>query len=203
MQEFYKILGIAPDATNEEVEASYKVLKEKYSKERFYEGEIGNEAARKLTKVEMAYQEIMDSRKQKSTTEEGKEAQDFSEVQRAIKNGNIVGAQDLLDNYSVRDAEWHYLQSVVFFKKNWLNESKKQLEISVNMDPYNEKYADALTKLKQKIEFNEKQFRSGNMGGYYDNTTHEPQMGGSDTNSCMSCCATWCLTNLLCNMCCR
>jgi DnaJ-class molecular chaperone len=92
MQEFYKILGISPDASDEEVEVAYRSLKEKYSKERFYEGEAGNEAARKLTKVEMAYQEIMDSRKQKSTTEEGKEAQDFSEVQRAIKNGNIVGA---------------------------------------------------------------------------------------------------------------
>ena len=203
MQEFYKILGISSDATDEEVEVAYRTLKDKYSRERFYEGEIGNVAARNLTKVEAAYQEIMDSRKQKTTTNEGKESQDFSEVQRAIKNGNISGAQDLLDNYSVRDAEWHYLQSVVFYKKNWLNESKKQLEIATNMDPYNEKYTDALAKLKQKIEFNDKQFRSGNMGGYYDNAPHEPQMGGSDTNSCINCCATWCLTNLLCNMCCR
>ena len=50
--------------------------------------------------------------------------------------------------------------SVVFYKKNWTNESKKQLEIAMNMDPYNTKYKEAYTKLKQKMEFNEKAFHS-------------------------------------------
>ena len=60
MQEYYKVLNISADATNEEVENAYKTLKAKYSKERFMEGEIGNEAARMLTKVETAYFEIME-----------------------------------------------------------------------------------------------------------------------------------------------
>ena len=61
MQEYYKILGLTEDATDAEVEAKYKELKEKYSRERFYEGEIGNVAASKLGKVEEAYEEIKES----------------------------------------------------------------------------------------------------------------------------------------------
>lgn len=202
MQEYYKILGLKSDATNEEIEANYKMLKEKYSRDRFLEGEAGNEAARNLTKLETAYHEITESRKHFSESEE-KTAQDYSRVEKLLKIGNIAEAQEELDNYTDRDAEWHYLQSVVFYKKNWMNESKKQLEIAVNMDPHNSKYIEAFTKLKQKIEYNDTQFRSGNMGGRATDGG-EKQMGGSDSNNaCLSMCATWCCMDMLCSICCR
>ena len=114
MQEYYKILGLTADATEEEIENAYKILKDKYSRERFYEGEIGNEAARNLTKVETAYHEIMASKKTASSEEK---TYDYSEVEKMIKSGNLNKAQDILDDFSDRDAEWHYLQSVIFYKK--------------------------------------------------------------------------------------
>lgn len=203
MQEYYKILNITKDATDEEVENAYKTLKERYSKERFYEGEIGNEAAKKLTKVETAYQEIMVSRK--VIDDNGEKKYDFSEVETLIKKGDISSAQTLLDDIYDRNAEWHYLQSVIFYKKNWINESKKQLEIAVNMEPHNVKYSEDYAKLKQKIEFNERQFKSGNAN--YNQSSSEDysnrQMGGSDMNNCLSFCATWCCVDMLCSLCCR
>jgi len=203
MQEYYKILNITKDATDEEVENAYKTLKERYSKERFYEGEIGNEAAKKLTKIETAYQEIMASRK--VIDDNGEKKYDFSEVETLIKKGDISSAQTLLDDIYDRNAEWHYLQSVIFYKKNWINESKKQLEIAVNMEPHNVKYSEDYAKLKQKIEFNERQFKSGNAN--YNQSSSEDysnrQMGGSDMNNCLSFCATWCCVDMLCSLCCR
>lgn len=203
MQEYYKILNITKDATDEEVENAYKTLKERYSKERFYEGEIGNEAAKKLTKVETAYQEIMASRK--VIDDNGEKKYDFSEVETLIKKGDISSAQTLLDDIYDRNAEWHYLQSVIFYKKNWINESKKQLEIAVNMEPHNVKYSEDYAKLKQKIEFNERQFKSGNAN--YNQSSSDDysnrQMGGSDMNNCLSFCATWCCVDMLCSLCCR
>lgn len=204
MQEYYKILGITENASDDELEAAYKKLKDKYSKERFYEGEIGNEAAKNLTKVETAYAEIKAERKYRSSAN-GEYKEDFSDIEAAIKRGKIAEAQAKLDDVTDRNAEWHYLQSVVFYKKNWINESKKQLEIAMNMEPYNEKYSEAYMKLKQKIDFNEKQFHSGN-ANYSQNEPHrttERQMGGSGMNDCLSFCATWCCIDMLCNVCCR
>ena len=50
-------------------------------------------------------------------------------MEKLIKNGNISAAQSLLDGVNERNAEWHYLQSVIFYKKNWISESEKQLKI--------------------------------------------------------------------------
>ena len=204
MQEYYEILGVSENATDEEVAAAYQKLKDKYSRERFYEGEAGNEAARNLTKVETAYSEIVADRKLHNNASD-RSAEDFTDIENAIKNGNLSAAQSGLDDITDRNAEWHYLQSVVFYKKNWINESKKQLEIAMNMDPHNEKYAGSYTKLKQKIDYNEKQFHSGNAsyGQSGSHRTTERQMGGSGINDCLSFCATWCCMDMLCSICCR
>jgi len=201
MQENYKILGISESATDEEVENAYNTLKEKYQKDRFLEGEAGNLAAKNLTKIKTAYQEIKEDRKKKKNIE-GKAVENFDEVERLIRNGDLTGAQNALDAYNDRTAEWHYLQSVIFYKKNWINESKKQLEIALNMDPRNTKYADSYTKLKQKMEFNEQQFRGGYSNYYGQPGYGQQQMGGTD-DRCCSYCATMCCMNLMCNMCCR
>ena len=205
MQEYYKILNISEDASIEEIESAYRTLKEKYSSERFLEGEAGNEAARLLTKLETAYHEIMASRKANSSENDNVQV-DFSEVELLIKKGDIATAQEKLDDINDRNAEWHYLQSVIFYKKNWINESKKQLEIALNMDPHNQKYVGDFAKLKQKIEYDERQFKSGNANFYGTNNPQEDynrQMGGTDSNSCLSFCATWCCMDMLCSMCCR
>lgn len=209
MKEYYDILGVSSNASDEELESAYKRLKDQYSRDRFLEGEAGNNAAKNLTKLETAYAEILSDRKYRKDGNTEKE--DFSDIEKLIKNGNLSAAQAKLDDVNDRTAEWHYLQSVVFYKKNWISESKKQLEIAMNMDPRNEKYADSYTKLKQKIDYNEKQFHSGNIGygdgaRYGDDGAHrntERQMGGSGMNDCFSFCATWCCIDMLCSMCCR
>ncbi len=197
MQDIYKILGVSKDASMEEIEASYKALKEKYSSERFLEGEAGNEAAKNLTLLENAYREIKSEKIAEQTNA-------YSEIEKDIKGGNIDLAQEKLDSFSSRDAEWHYLQSVVFYKKNWINESKKQLEIAMSMEPENKKYSNAYTKLKEKIAFNERQFQSGTAHSSQTdpraNATQQ-QMGGSGVGDCCSWCATWCCMNAVFNLC--
>ncbi len=201
MQEYYKILGLTENATNEEIEIAYNNLKSKYSKDRFLEGEAGNEAAKNLTKLETAYAEIIDSRKQTESNETN-EIPSFVEVEDLIRQGDFNGAQTKLDAFSTRDAEWHYLQSVIFYKKNWANESKKQLEIAISLDPSNQKYKTSYEKLKTKMQSNERAFYSGNANYGADGNPETPrQMGG--TNDCFTFCATWCCIDMLCSICCR
>lgn len=196
MNEYYKILGITADATDEEVKNAYLALKEKYQKDRFLEGEAGNEAARNLTKVENAYAEIMEARNFEAFESKGN---DYAEVVNYIKSGQLNLAQEKLDAYSRQDAEWHYLQSVVFYKKNWINESKKQLEIAIEQDPNNGKYKDAYLKFNMRNNY-QSQFNSGNAS--YERP-EDRQMGGDACGSMANCCTTWCCMELLCNGCCR
>lgn len=199
MQEYYKILNLDESATDEQIEEAYKTLKAKYSRDRFLEGEEGNQAAKNLTKLEVAYAEIKASRI--AFDDFGGNA-NMSDVEKCLREGDLTKAQQLLDDITDRNAQWHYVQSVLFYKKNWINESKKQLEIAMSMDPDNEKYKDSYQKLIAKINANSQQFHSGNANynaggaGYSDR-----QMGGSACGSYIDCCTTWCCMNMLCNMC--
>lgn len=197
MQENYDILGVNQNASNEEVDAAYERLKNKYSKDRFLEGEEGNLAAKNLTKLENAYAEIKAERSVGFSEEIGC---DFSEIERQIRSGNISQAQTLLDNTNDRSAKWHYYQSIVFYKKSWMNESVKQLEIAMEMDPSNAKYKEDYEKLKAKTRATENQFRSGN-AEFSEADRANRQMGGSGCSQFLDCCTTWCLMETLCNCC--
>lgn len=197
MRENYKILNVSEDASIEEIEASYKKLKEQYSKDRFLEGEAGNRAAKKLTMVENAYREIIDEIREKENDEN--QSIGFQEVEQLIKENKLTEAQSALDNFNDRNAEWHYFQSVIFYKKNWNNECKKQLEIAISLDSNNPKYKDAYDKLKKQMEYNQAQFTNGPS---YSNGPESRNMGG-DSNDCLRFCATWCCMDMLCSMCCR
>lgn len=200
MQEYFKILKIEPTATEEEIENAYKTLKAEYSRDRFLEGEKGNEAAKNLTKLETAYHEIKNLKRENRETKSY--MNEFVEVEMLIKKGDISSAQSKLDDIIDRNAEWHYLQSVIFYKKNWINESKKQLEIALNMEPHNNKYTDAYTRLRQVMDYNDRQFQ-GNSAYNQGQAGQNRQMGGTDSNGCMDFCMTWCCMNMLCNMCCN
>lgn len=202
MKDLYEIFGLNSDCTDEELAAKYSELKAKYSEERFSEGEKGNEAARKLTELETAYQEILSLRQEQSFSAQSDSGL-YKEVEEAIKSGNLSAAQDKLDSFNERGAEWHYLQSVLFYKKNWLNESKKQLEIAMQMDPNNEKYKTSYDKLVKKISSDsDKNFSSYSSGKETaSDVGGEPsQMGG---NGCLEWCCEMAICNMALNCCCN
>lgn len=208
----YELLGISETATDEEVTARYQELKKKYSEDRFLEGEAGNEAARMLNKIDVAYNEIMSERKETRGKEDNSSS--YAKVDAYIREGKIAEAQAVLDEFNERPAEWHYLQSVVFYKKNWITESKKQLEIAIQMDSSNEKYRTAYNKLKEKIDYDKKQADAAHgQGGYAQGTysqgegapdydTQQQQMGGGFCEQCATCCACNMLFNCCMNACC-
>ncbi|MBQ7879584.1 MAG: DnaJ domain-containing protein, partial [Clostridia bacterium] len=122
MNEYYELLGVNESATDEEITARYEELKAKYKEERWQDGEAGNEAARMLNKIDVAYREILSARKEQKQNTEGQNV--YEEIADLLKSGDLSKAQALLDDCNERSAEWHYLQAVVFYKKNWTSESK-------------------------------------------------------------------------------
>ena len=196
--EYYELLQVSENATDEEIKESYRNLKKKYNEERWLDGEAGNNAARMLQKLDVAYEEIMRERRESARNTEGKSG--YEEVAELIKKGDLSAAQTALDNFNERGAEWHYLQSVVFYKKNWMNESKKQLEIAIQMDGTNSKYRDAYEKLKARTEY--KQQTGGATHTDPDPEPQPDQMGGNWCANCASCCYTYLCVNCLFNLCC-
>ncbi len=196
-EKYYEILGLDKHATDEEIRVRYEELKEKYKEERWQDGEAGNEAARKLTQLEVAYQEITSGRKQAERNTEGASA--FEEVAELLKQGDLSSAQAKLDDFNERPAEWHYLQAVVFYKKNWSNESKKQLEIAMQLDPDNKKYRVAYGKLSQKDEYER---QSAGQTRMPEENYDGEQMGGNACSNCLSCCYTYLCVDCLFSLCC-
>ena len=205
MKKYYDLLGLTENATDEELETRYKLLREQYKEERWLDGEAGNNAAKALTKLDAAYKEIMASRKEKlEGGENGTDA--YAEISELLKQDKIAEAQARLDDFNERPAEWHYLQAVVFYKKNWTNESKKQLEIAMEMEPDNIKYRAAYGKMNAKNDFEQQSAYQRNQNPY-SNPYNRPyddggQMGGNACTECISCCYTYMCINCLFNLCC-
>lgn len=211
IKKYYDVIGVDENVTDEELEKAYSTLKTKYQNDRFLEGEEGNIAAKKLTELNSAYEAVVDFRKERNFGENRGTA--FAEIDRLIKANNINAAQAELDKFSERSAEWHYLQSVVFYKKNWINESKKQLEIAIQMDSKTEKYKNSYDKLCKQMDYNSKQSAKSNGNGNFNNSnqgngapnTHtyeEPtdMMGGE---TCLDYCCQLAICNMLLNCCCN
>ncbi|MCD8286953.1 MAG: phage protease [Clostridia bacterium] len=214
-----EILGLPEDATREQVETAYQELRAKYLEERFMDGEVGNNAAKMLTKIDTAYAEL--SREWEESPEDG--GDNYAKVEDLIKQGNLSEAQRVLDQFNERGGQWHYLQSVVFYRKNWINESKKQLEIAIQLEPDNAKYKETYRKLNDKIakdsqaaqarnqqqqqqqapppdQQNQSAYNGQNMNS---NGGDSNQMGGNCCSSCLECCYTYLCVSCLCNGCCR
>lgn len=193
----YEILGLTESATQEEIDARYNELKAQYQKDRFQVGSVGEEASEKLQQLEVAYRDIMLERKEQTQQADIKDDDDYGEIQRLISEGKLDEAQARLDSRVTRDAEWHYIQSILFYKRNWFLESKRQLELACEMEPDNQRYKQSLDKLTKILASNTispDQLRTTSRP--VDDGPHVGAGNGTCTgNSCLDCC--------LCNMCCN
>ena len=195
----YLILGIERGASQEEVEKAYKTLRAKYSDLKFEEGEVGANAAKMLGKLDMAYEDcLMDIKDRENVKNYGSS---YGEIDSLIKEKKYEEAQTLLDKCEVRDAEWHYMESQIFYKRQWHSEAKAQLEIACDLDPSNEKYKSTLDRLERVMnrpkdaEFNSERGQRQSRAGYANPNSSDFADNGTD--ACCNACST-----LLCADCC-
>ncbi len=204
-----EILGLSEGATEEDIKSAYETLKAKYLEERFMDGEAGNNAAKMLTKIEVAYSELIGEMNESTASFSGGDL--YEQVEGYLRDGNIQEAQRVLDSFNERGGQWHYLQSVVFYRKNWMNESKKQLEIAIQLEPENQKYKEAYKKLNDKINYdaaggerqnaNPNGYNSAYQGQQMNGARDDNQMGGNFCASCLDCCYTYMCISCLCDGC--
>ena len=198
MKDPYSILGVAKNATDDEVKAAYKALVRKYHPDNYADDNpLKDLANEKMQEVNQAYDEIMRMREKGANSSSssssyssgasygGSTAGVYGEVRRTINSRRFGEAEKQLLAIPVaeRTAEWHYLASVIIMHKNRQNDAMRELEIACSMDPSNIEYQ------KAKEMFNN---TARNYGSAYNNGA--PARSTSD-EAC-NCCA-----NLLCMDC--
>ena len=190
----YKVLQLEESATKEQVKESYRRLREQYAEARFQPGEAGAEAAEKLGELERAYQDVLNDLQSKENRQQY--GTEYGEIEALIKSGKLTEAQQKLDDIPVHDGEWHYLQSIVFYKKNWFLESKKQLEYALKADPENTKYRNSLNKLQQILASNT--ISPDQLHSKESHTTDGTSRGKGIPTCTGNCCSDLCIADCCC-----
>ncbi len=199
MKDPYAVLGLDRSTEHEKLKARYKELRELYGEQRFKAGEEGNEGARKLQELEEAWVIIGANIESEEKFDSIGDGDCYGRVDGLIRQGKYNEAQDILDSITDRKGEWHYMQAIVFYKREWLTEAKTQLEMAVQDDPTNAKYRSSLDKLKMTIANPGMTGNASNGGAAQQQEAPVPQQQANDMSNCLStCCCAYCLTDCLC-----
>lgn len=201
----YLVLGLKNDATQKQVENAYRALRRKYEELRFREGEEGAEATRALGEIDRAYADCLDDLQNRVSVSEN--ASRLAPVEELIRQGKLDEAQTRLDMAESRDAEWHYVQAIIYYKRNWHVESKKQLEIAMTLDPENQKYKTSHSKLTALINnagttTNNSADETANPYGQQRGGYARPGQSDAGPDTSTACCNT-CSTLICCDCCCE
>ncbi len=193
----YEVLGISPDATDEEVKAAYRQMAKKYHPDNYVDSPLGDLAEQKMKEINEAYDTITEQRKNGgsysrqsysgSYNANSSANPQFHNVRVCIMNGRIFDADNLLQQIPVeqRNAEWYFLKGTVFYRKGWSDQAYSYYCRAVEMDPNNQEYRQALNRINMQ--------RQNPTGGY---NTYGGNM--SRCNACDVCNAMLC-ANCCCN----
>lgn len=199
MSDPYSVLGVDPNASDEEIKRVYRELARKYHPDNYQNNPLADLAEEKMKEINEAYAEINRQRsggqRQSSYTYGGgyQYAQQqqqqqrqqytgsslYAQVRQSINIGNLAQAEQLLRTAPRQDAEWHFLTGYIAYQKGWLDEATQHFQTACSMDPGNAEYRQALAMLQQ--------------GG----TGYRPSSYGSagcdpcTTYMCISCLTPW------------
>ena len=130
----YKILEVSPNATPEEIHASYLRLVKKYHPDRYPDGPQKDFATEKIKQINAAYDMLSDKKSASSAssysgTNAGSgapsDAAVFSRVRDLIRSGQLTAAAHLLDAMNTRSAQWYYLRGVIYRKSGYYDHAKQ------------------------------------------------------------------------------
>lgn len=182
----YKVLGVNPNATDDEIKNAYRALARKYHPDKYSDSDLKDLADEKMKEINAAYEEIQKMRQGKSSGNTGYNSSssydgryNYSNIRRNINSGNVGAAEAELNSVDAGDraAEWHYLMGCVFVKKGFYNDAARMFDIACNMDPSNGEYRAAKNQMRG---------NAGAYGGGY-NTHNGGGFSACDMCQCLIC----------------
>ena len=167
MTDPYKILGISPDATDDQVKAAYREMARKYHPDQYGDNPLSDLAQEKMQEINEAYDEIVRMRREGAGNFGGSSGGSgrYADIRSMITSGRIEDAETLLNGTPAvsRDAEWHFLKGSVLYKKGWLEDAYQHFSTACRMNPTNPEYRAAFDQMSRQRQTGT--YQSGPMVG--------------------------------------
>lgn len=188
MRDPYEVLGVSPNASDDEVKTAYRNMARKYHPDNYAGNPLSDLAQEKMQEINEAYDAIVRMRKEGGgSSRNGGYRQPnggpsrYNDVRQMIMQNRIMDAEMLLDGVPsyARDAEWFFLKGSVLHKKGWLEEAYNHFSTACRMDPNNLEYRQAFNQVSAGRQ----------TGGYHT----APVGGGQGCDMCDVCQTLWCL----------
>lgn len=191
----YQVLGVSPNASNDEIKKAYRDLSRKYHPDSYVDNPLSGLAEEKFKEVQEAYKQIMDLRENGyssgfsgnssySGNASSEDMAKYNSVRNYINARQYAQASNVLSGMSNRSAEWHYLYAVTSMGTGNNMEALNHAQQAVSMDPNNREYSNFLNQLQMRGN------RYQTTGGYYG-----PRQGGGLGTGNL-CCDLWCADTL-------
>ena len=148
----YRVLGVDPTATDEEIKKTYRELVKKYHPDNYANTPLVDLATEKMKDINAAYEEIRQIRhaqaqreEQYGNSDQAAQGSEFADIRSLIAVRNFAEADIRLNavHAAQRNAEWYYLKGVIFRAKGWYFEASKYFDAAYRMEPANAEYRAA------------------------------------------------------------